>query len=183
MQIRDTEQDYSWVSIILHWVAAVLVITMFVLGERIGFQPTRALERTATNLHISVGVLAWVFLAAFLVWRLAQRSPKDPEQHWSLKLLATIVHWGLLLVIVIQIITGPLMIWALGAPLNPFGWFQIPSPLTRNHDLREFLAAIHGTTANVFIGLITLRVLGAFKHLLIDHDRVFQRIFWPQRQH
>jgi cytochrome b561 len=181
MKIRDTEQAYSWVSIALHWLAAILVITMLLLGERIGFQPTRPLRFAATSLHVSMGILIWIFLAAFVVWRLTQKSPKDPVQHWGLELLSNIVQWALLLAVAIQIVTGPLMILSMGRALSPFGWFQIPSPLARNHALHKLLEGVHGTTANVIIGLIVLHVLGALKHLLIDRDGVFQRMLWVRK--
>lgn len=176
MQIGDTPKSYGWLSIVLHWLAAALVIALWVLGERMDFQPTRELHRAAMMLHISVGVLAWVFLAAFIVWRLMQKSPASLEKRFALRLLAKIVQVALLLALTVQIITGPLTILALGAPLDVFGWFQIPSPLPRNHDLHELFESIHGVTANVILGLVTLHVLGALKHLLIDRDGVFQRM-------
>jgi len=38
------------------------------------------------------------------------------------------------------------------------------------------LQEIHGVTATLLIALIVIHVLAAFKHLLIDRDKVFQRM-------
>ncbi len=181
MQIGDTPKSYGWLSIVLHWIVAALVVTLWLLGERVGDQPTRELRGEALMLHISVGILAWSFLVGFIIWRLTQKSPEAAEQHWALKLLAKAVQGLLLLAIAVQVVTGPFAFWLMGRPLSPFGWFKIPSPVPANHDLHELLGDIHGTTATVILVLVGLHTLGALKHLIIDRDGVFQRMLGIRR--
>ncbi|MFZ1988271.1 MAG: cytochrome b [Alphaproteobacteria bacterium] len=175
VQVHDTRQGYGWVAITLHWLTAVLVIALWLLGERMGFQPTRELEHAAQALHVSYAVFAWPFLVAFVIWRLTHKSPALTG-HWALTLLARIVQGLLLLAIAIQVISGPLAAWSMRQPISAFGLFEIPPPITFTHDQHELLEAIHGTTANVILVLFVIHVLGALKHLFIDKDGVFERM-------
>jgi cytochrome b561 len=177
----DGSKTYGWVSIALHWIAAGFVIALFLLGQEIENAPSEQAEGAAVALHVSIGVIAWAFLFLRVVWRLAQGHPEQPAQHWTLNLLSYLVQYGLLLVIAIQIISGPLMIWTSGAPIGAFGWFEIVSPLPRNHELHEVFEKVHGLTANLVLPLIALHVLGALKHLIIDRDGVFQRMLWVRK--
>jgi cytochrome b561 len=175
VQVHDTRQGYGWVAITLHWLTAVLVIALWLLGERMGFQPTRELQRAAQALHVSYAVFAWPFLVAFVLWRLTHTSPALTG-HWAFTLLARVVQGLLLLAIAIQVISGPLTVWSMRQPISAFGLFEIPPPMAFTHDQHELLEAIHTTTANAILVLFVLHVLGALKHLFIDKDGVFERM-------
>lgn len=177
----DASPGYGWISIALHWIAAALVIALFLLGEQIEDATTQTEARAAISLHASVGVTAWAFLAARVLWRLLRGPGPKVDQHWTLNLLAGIVQYGLILVISVQIITGPMTLWTVGAPLSAFGWFEIASPLKADRELHELFETIHALAANFVLPLIGLHVLGALKHLIIDRDGVFQRMLVPRR--
>jgi cytochrome b561 len=181
MALTDNKQGFGSISIAVHWIGALLLIVMLLLGLRIMFAPDRPAESAATALHTSIGVLLWIFLAARIAWRLSQKSPDEPPQHWSLNVISRIVQYGLLLGIAIQLVTGPLLVWSTGHPLAVFNWFEIPTFLARNRGLHETLGAIHTTTAYVILGLFTLHIAGALKHLIIDRDGVFQRMLRATR--
>ena len=57
-----------------------------------------------------------------------------------------------------------------------FGW-PLPDWATKNPSLSEQCFDIHGTVVWLLVFLICLHVLGAFKHLLMDKDGVFQRMW------
>ena len=57
-----------------------------------------------------------------------------------------------------------------------FGLFKIPPMGWENRDIYEFLQGIHGVTATLLVVLVLLHILGALKHLLVDRDKVFQRM-------
>lgn len=181
MRLANDKSRYGWGAIALHWIAAAFVITLFLLGQRIEDAIGREETRAAIRLHASVGVIAWSFLFARVLWHFLQKRPAPPPQHWSLNLLSRVVQYGLLLVIGIQIVTGPLTIWTNGAPLSAFGWFEIASPFARNRDLHELFETIHKTSADFVLPLIAVHVLGALKHLVIDRDGVFQRMLWVRK--
>jgi cytochrome b561 len=70
----------------------------------------------------------------------------------------------------------------IGAPYSKhgvtfFGWL-LPDWTRKNHDLAEQFFDVHGTVAWVLVVLIVLHILAAFKHLFINRDGVFQRMWF-----
>jgi cytochrome b561 len=47
--------------------------------------------------------------------------------------------------------------------------------------LKELCSQVHFVTVTIFITLIVIHVSAALKHLLINRDGVFQRIWWHPR--
>jgi cytochrome b561 len=46
-----------------------------------------------------------------------------------------------------------------------------------NHDMAERFFDLHSTLIWIVVALVALHVAGALKHLLVDKDRVFQRMW------
>lgn len=180
MQWINTRQSYGWLSIVLHWVAAASVIYLLYLGfsmDAAGEANNRALKHSLEELHISFGMTVILFLAARVIASYAQPRPEASEQKPPMKLLAVATHQLLLLLILVQIVTGPLMEWTGAHPIQVWNWFAIPSPFTeRNRDLHEVLETLHAATRWPFVVLISLHVLGALKHAMIDRDGVLRRM-------
>ena len=110
---------YSLRSIVVHWLAAILVVALFFTheGER---------GSTANLFHVSGGAIVGLFLL-WRVWRRVQRgSTHPPEQAAIFNFAARLVHWGLLVAIVVVVVSGYLLPWSLGRELDVFG-FGIPS--------------------------------------------------------
>jgi cytochrome b561 len=180
MQWINTRQTYGWLSIILHWLAAAAVIYLLWLGFNMDAAEeahNRALHHSIEELHISVGMTVILLLAARVIASYAQPRPEAPEQSAPLKLVSVATHQVLLILIVLQIVTGPLMEWASAHPIQVWDWFAIPSPFAeRNHGLHEAMEFVHKNTRWVFVVLIALHTLGALKHAMIDRDGVFRRM-------
>ncbi len=179
MTWTDRQAGYGWLSILLHWIGAGFVIALFLLGDRFEEMPRGPEKLAAIQLHASVGVTAFLFLAARVLWRLRSGSPAPPPQSLLLNRLAKLVQWLLLAAIAILILTGPLTLWTGGRAIEVFGLFAIPSPLPPLRDLHEILEEVHGFVAHALIPLFLLHLLGALKHLVIDRDGVFQRMLRP----
>jgi cytochrome b561 len=60
--------------------------------------------------------------------------------------------------------------------VNFFGLFKIPPMGSENKVVYDLLQGVHGVTATLLIILVVIHVLAAFKHLLINRDKVFQRM-------
>ena len=184
MQWINNQRGYGWISIALHWLAAIAIIVMLWTGfsaDRADESGDRAALRLIIAQHISFGMTFLLLLLARVISSYAQPRPIEPEQAKPLKLLAVATHQLLLLAIVIQIVTGPLMQWASARPIDVWNWFSIPSPFAeRNRPLREVLEAIHTNARWPMVALITLHTLGALKHAMIDRDGVLRRMLTPQ---
>ena len=60
-----------------------------------------------------------------------------------------------------------------------FGW-ALPRLFEANRALAKIFYVTHGITVWILMALLVVHVLAALKHLLIDRDGVFQRM-WPMR--
>ena len=181
MSFNDTKSGYGWPSIVLHWVGAGLVVALFLIGEQLE-DLARGPERTEIlALHVSIGTIAIVLLGARILWRAFQRGPAAPTDPKPVQLLAQIVKWGMLAMIAALILTGPLMQWTAGRPLDVFGMVSIPSPLPTMEGLNEALEEIHEFASHAIVPLLALHVLGALKHLIFNRDGMFQRILWVNK--
>ncbi|MGA0605346.1 cytochrome b [Phenylobacterium sp. VNQ135] len=182
MSIANTRAGYGAAAIALHWISAVGVIALYLLGERLEEAEGRVAKLAAFTNHVSVGVLLLAFLAARLLWSASQPKPAPLERNRPLRLLASVVQTAFLLFIAVQIISGPLVIWANARPLPVFDWFAIPSPFPVKVEwLHEAAETVHKLTANLLWPLLGLHVLGALKHLVIDRDGVLRRMLVPVR--
>ena len=185
MQWINTKNGYGWLSIILHWLAAIAVITLLVIGFRAEFAGDagdREARAMLMGWHISLGASFALILLARVFASYAQPRPQPPEQAPILKFLSTATHQVLLLAILLQVISGPLAVWSGGRAINVFDLFSIPTPFAeRNQGVHELAEVLHGIGRWALIGALSLHVLGALKHVLIDRDGVLQRMLAPAK--
>lgn len=179
MTLTNSRQAYGWAAIALHWISAVGIIVLYLTGEGGEEAEGRAGEAAANVQHVSIGLLLFAFLAARVLWSLAQPKPAPLETRRWLRLAAAAVHALFLIMITVQLVTGPLAVWAEGEPLKVFDWATVPSPFGRPVEwLGEAAEEIHGAAANLLWPLLGLHVLGALKHMFIDRDATLRRMLW-----
>lgn len=90
---------------------------------------------------------------------------------------AQIVIWGFLVAIVVVVISGYLLPWWRGRPLEIFGSISIPSPLGASTGFRNALEVAHEISGDLFAPLLILHLLGTAKHAVINRDGVASRMF------
>jgi cytochrome b561 len=182
MMITNTRQVYGWAAIALHWISAAGVVTLYLLGERLEEAPDRAAKVAAQNLHVSVGVLLFTFLAARLLWSASQPKPAPFERRRVFQIAAAAVQVLFLLMIAVLLVTGPLAVWSTARPIQVFDLFTLPSPfMAPDRGLHELAEEVHAAASKLFWPLIVLHVAGALKHLVVDRDGTFQRMLWVRR--
>ena len=181
MALRDTTKGYSWLSIALHWVAAITVIAMYVIAEQAEELP-KAESREMMQLHISIGTALFLVLAFRILWRIFNTRPALPAQPMILDQLARWVPVALLAGIAIMLISGPLIVWSNGAAINIFDLVSLPSPITKNHDLHELAEEIHEFGVTLLKIALGLHVLGVIKHLVINRDGTLKKMLVPQNR-
>ncbi len=168
-QAFESARGYSKLSVFAHWVGALIVVVLFVTHEgRDG--------DIAWVIHVGGGALGGIFL----LWRVGRRVRRGmtvkPAQAALLNVASSIVMWGFLLALVVVTVTGYLLPWSLGEPLNVFGYL-LPSPLPRIAALHEVVEELHEVSGHLFAPLLLLHILGTLKHALIDKDGVASRMF------
>lgn len=178
MSLRDTQQGYSWLSIALHWITAIAVITLYLLAELSEDMP-KAERREMMTLHVSIAMSLYIILWARIFWRLGNTRPALPRQNILLDQLARWVPMVLLAGIAIMLVSGPFLIWSNGSPIEIFNTISLPSPMEKNHDLHELGEEIHKFGGKVILVGVLLHVLGAIKHLAINRDDVMKKMLKP----
>lgn len=179
--LKADNMRYRPRAIALHWLLAVVIIGMLILGFLMVDIPRNTPARGFYfNLHKSIGVLAGLVILLRLFWRLREGAPPFPSgmPRWE-AVVARWSHRALYVLMVAMPATGYISssfnkygVKVFGVPLPSWGW--------EDKELRELFADIHGTLAIVLAVLVALHVLGAIKHLAIDRDGVFQRML-PRR--
>lgn len=176
-------QTYSRVAIALHWVIAVMIISMFVLANLMG-NPETPNRFALYQWHKSIGITIFLLTFLRLGWRLTHRPPPLPEdmKSWERR-VAKLTHIGFY----VLMLGVPLLGWALvsasplGIPTKLYGiipWPHLPvlSGLEDKKAASEFFAKLHEIGAKLFFVLIVLHVAAALKHHFINKDNVLARM-------
>ena len=179
MQVRNTKETYGLLAVTLHWIIALGVIGIAVLGLWMtGLDYYSNWYQLAPFWHKSIGITLAVLIVLRLIWRLANPKPAPLAHHkrWEIN-LARLIH-GLLYVLLFVIITsGYLISTAKGRGVSVFGWFQVPALITGLPSQADRAGFVHYWLGVTLLGLVALHALGALKHHFLDHDSTLRRMF------
>jgi len=173
----ETPARYHSVAIALHWLIAIGVVVMIGLGWSMVEIPKGTPDRAFYfNLHKSIGLTIGVLVLIRLWWRLTHRPPTLPESMpaWEVS-AAKITHALLYACLLVMPLVGFLASNFTKYGVKYFG-IQVGPFFAENQALRETLQEVHEAVSFLLVGLIVVHILAAFKHLLLDKDRVFQRM-------
>ena len=169
---------YGGPAILLHWLLALLLTGMVALGWFMMEIEGTPGSDWYFDLHKSIGLIVATLVLLRLLWR-AGHAPQALPAHlpqWQMK-FATLTHWLLYAAMVVMPVTG-----FIGASLSKDGvaFFGLALPVwaSPNHDLSEQFFGIHAIAAWVLVAVVALHALAGLKHLLVDKDGVFQRMWW-----
>jgi len=176
MNLKDTSNHYGFISRLNHWLGALIIIGMLGVGLYFNDMPRGDEKSYWLKLHIGAGGLFFMFLGFRVLWRVFSQSPHAFEQKKAYQLITKIVHWVLLLSILTMALSGPLLIWSNGYPINVFDWFSIPTPMSKIPALHELMEQIHQIASKILLVTIGLHLLAVLKHLFIDKDNLLPRM-------
>lgn len=158
---------YSGISTLNHWITALFIVVMMVLGYAAWLATDDAAEQYVMDIHVSLGF----FVLLFVLWRVGVRlyegfpateGPTPVERK-----LAWFIHRLLLLVLVVQVITGPLYLFTEGEGVNVFGWFSFYIPLESLSVIHELVEDIHKIIGIYLLPtILVVHFLGAVRHYL-----------------
>jgi cytochrome b561 len=171
----STRSRYDSVSITLHWLTVMLVLSLFALGELWGFA-NRSLRQELIVLHMSLGILLGLAVAARIAWRLMPGHQVEPAATGLTETLARIVHWLLYGLLVVQSLYGWVVRWSEGKAMSFFG-LLIPSPLTPvAPETHHMLLDVHGWIGWAIVILALGHGTAALYHHFVLRDSVLVRM-------
>ncbi len=178
----NTTSTYGWVERSFHWAIAVLILTAIVLGlvaedMATGTDAEVASKALVFSLHKTVGVTIFFVALARIGWAMSQPRPR-PLHGGAEAMLAGAVHW----LLYGSLVLVPLLGWTEHAATT--GFAPIFWPLSQglpfvpqDARLAEVLATLHVVFGKVLIGALLLHVLGTVKHVVMDKDATFARMW------
>lgn len=177
MPLRNTTTTWGSVHKALHWLVALAVIGMVVVGWVMDELPSSPDKVKVYALHKSTGLTVLALMLLRLAWRWSNPRPALPEAmpQWE-RTLAGMVHAGLYAVLIAMPLTGWLYNSAANFPLRWFWLFPVPALWGPDTDVKHFAEDAHELLSWVLVGLFTLHVAGALKHHFVDRDVVLRRM-------
>jgi cytochrome b561 len=182
MRIFDTRTGYGWISIALHWLTAIAILTIWFIGSSIE-SDLAAGSTEYLRLHTSIAMTAYLLLWARIIWRFKHRHPDaTPEQKGVFYEIGKYTHYVILVAVAAMLVSGPLMVWSRGEPIYVFDWFTIPAPYGMNMDLHTLLHGIHAWGSRIIIIGTVLHLGGVYKHAAFNQDGTFGKMLVAARE-
>jgi cytochrome b561 len=182
MRIFDTRTGYGWISIALHWLTAIAILTIWFIGSSIE-SDLAAGSTEYLRLHTSIAMTAYLLLWARIIWRFKHRHPDaTPEQKGVFYEIGKYTHYVILAAVAAMLVSGPLMVWSRGEPIYVFDWFTIPAPYGMNMDLYTMLHGIHVWGSRIIIIGTVLHLGGVYKHAAFNQDGTFGKMLVAARE-
>ncbi|CAN4276262.1 CybB Cytochrome B561 [Methylophilaceae bacterium] len=196
--MKQTPTSYTKTAIVLHWLIAIFIALMFVLGWYMAELPKEAPKQMAYdlfdlgiytwqvseevsprtfyfNLHKSLGLTVLALIVFRILWRITHTPPAALSSYKAIeKKVAKATHHSLYLLMLAVPVTGLTM-----AINSKYGvkWFGIDVIAgLDNKPLRDFFECTHEFVGIVLLVFIGIHLLGALKHKFIDKDDTMSRM-------
>jgi len=155
---------------ILHWVMALLIITMLFLGWYMAnmVEKNNPLRGSLYDLHKSIGVTLLILVIIRIAIRLATFIPPLPATiHPLIRAASQVSHYTLYIFMVIMPLSGYGMSNSFGRGVALFG-IPLPKILPDDKEIGGLLRQVHGVAGYVLMGLVALHVAAALWHRFFD---------------
>jgi cytochrome b561 len=164
---------------LLHWVSAVMIITMLAVGTIMVRVDDTGIRFDLYQSHKAFGIVVLAVTVLRLLTRLVlvPRSPAVPGPRWQ-ALAASAAHAALYLLVVAVTLSGWIMASATPLPITTsvFGLFDLPAIVARDLETYRLAKAWHGWLTKALLALVVLHIAAALKHHLVDRDTVLSRM-------
>ena len=172
---------YTAVAIALHWLLALAIVGIFVVGVYMADLPFSPSRLKLFNWHKWAGVSILLLSVLRLVWRATHRPPELPVAvtrampAWQTRAYHATHHLMYVLFFAV-----PLIGWAYssaaGYPIVLFGQIPLPDFVGPDKALAELIKPLHELAAWGLVGLAAMHVAAALKHQWIDRDGLLLRM-------
>ncbi len=172
---------YSLLAIVLHWLLALALVAMFIMGLYMADLPFSPQRVKLLNWHKWGGVSVLAMSLLRLLWRVSHRPPELPVAvARSMPRWQHLAHHGTHLALYALFVSVPLIGWAYssaaGFPIVLFGVLPLPDFVGADKALSLLIKPWHEISAFALAALVLLHVAAALKHQWIDRDGLMARM-------
>lgn len=159
---------------ILHWVLAVLLLFWLQVSGR----TVSSLEGEEQGMILMIHSGGALIIFALMLWRYSKRRKnsvepmaelKPWEQTWSER-----IHLSFYVLVALMAVSGILQGMFFEQPVRVFGILNIT--IGYSESLMSVFNLIHNVSSKVFMVLIVIHVLAAFKHQFVDKQSFLKRM-------
>ena len=177
MPIRNTTERWGWVSISIHWLTVLMVLSLIVVGllmQEMANSPTKI---QVYALHKSFGLTVLALTVLRLLWRLVAGTPAAAAgvPRWQ-QVAAQASHGALYVILLAMPLSGWLYNSASGFPLKWFGLFGLPKLSGYDAGVKAFALAAHEWLFIALAVIVAVHAAAALKHHYLDRDRTLARM-------
>jgi cytochrome b561 len=172
MQLRDNGLRFSPVTIVLHWVVAILLFSIIGLGIAIAQAGDDARKLEWMHVQNLLGLIVFV-VSTYRFW--ARVTSYHPLPLGTPNPVEVIASRSVAAALALAMVLLPLAAWlsrcAAGEIVGLPGGWVIPAPLGPNAQAHRVFAFLFNLGATAFLGGLALHIFGALKnHLVLKND-------------
>lgn len=176
MKSKMESDKYSLPLRVIHWLMAIFIIGMLCSGFYMKSLPVSSeIKFSIYSIHKACGITVLLLVIIRIFLRIFTYAPPfSASFSMFIVTVSKAVHFGLYFLMVLMPLSGYVMSSASGIRIKYF--FHIPLLINKNIELASAANNLHSILAYFLLLLITLHILGALKHTLIDKQNIFKRI-------
>jgi cytochrome b561 len=180
MLFTNTNQRYGNVAIAFHWLMALLLIALIILGLYMISLPDVGFDKKKITLilyHKEWGITALWLALLRLAWRVGNILPELVAHipDWQ-KVTARFVHLSFYGLMFGLPITGWLMSSAAGIPVYYFGVFKLPDFIAHDEYRFHALIDVHKWLSYALIACILVHAGAALRHHFLFRDDTLKKM-------
>jgi len=177
MSLKNTSERYGIITILIHWLSALLVLFMLALGSYMVDLPNGDPKWEWYGLHKAIGIIIISLTLLRILWKLINITPPLPANTKRYEsILSHSLHGFLYLLLILIPISGYIDSSAGGYGIHFFGLFDIPLLIDKNKELSDTAGMIHGYLGYALVACIALHLAAALKHHFVLKDNILRRM-------
>jgi cytochrome b561 len=173
-------QRYGAVAVALHWLMAIVLTVLVVLGLYMTSLPDVGFDMKKIVLilyHKQIGMFALALVLLRMGWRIGHLLPAlvDTLSEWQ-KVAARLVHLCLYALMFALPLTGWLMSSAAGFSVSLLGLFDLPDLVPKDDFLFQAFIQAHKWSSYALIALAAVHAGAALMHHFVNKDETLKKM-------
>ena len=169
---------------IFHWVVALLIIWQLFTGFNLSTLEFSPQKIALIEIHKIFGTLILISILLRLGWRFYNTTPTNNKLPYFHRIVSTLVHNLLYILVILTTIQGTLMTQVGGFDVKLLGLVTVPRLIGENLDIYPTFKDFHYKLWMLLLGIFLIHFLGGIYHRLSgDKYGIWKRMsFWAKKR-